>query len=177
MGVTCLMVVLLAQAAPEARSIAPREVENGLTAVKETTVPATVEVRSSLNKRFRLVEVRVVMDGQELAYRLAARGQELENQFRAYDGVVRPGLHSVTVTLVYQGRNKGPFTYLDDIQYRLESTKDFMVHDGGRPAAFEVLAYEKPGATVAVEQKPTLELKPAANSGATAFTLATPTGR
>jgi len=167
MGVTLLMVVLLAQAAPEARSIAPREVEDGLTAVRETSVPATVEVRSNMGKRFRLVEARVVMDGQELSHRLAARGQELESQFRAYDGAASPGLHNVTVTMTYEGRNKGPFTYLDDIKYRVASSNDFIIHEGGRPAALEVLVYEKPGATVAVEQKPTMEIKPAANSGAT----------
>ena len=169
MGVTCLMVVLLAQAAPEPRSIAPREVEDGLTAaVKETTVPASVDLRSELGKRFRLVEARLVMDGQELSHRLAATGQELEMRTRLYDGAVRPGRHAVQVTLVYEGRNKGPFTYLDDYKVRLESTVDFNFAEGSRPGALEILAYERPGATVTVEHKPMMEIKSAANSGATA---------
>jgi len=175
MGVTCLMVVLLAQAAPEPRSIAPREVEDGLTAVKETTVPASVDLRSDLGKRFRLVEARLVVDGQELSHRLAATGQELETQTRLYDGAVRPGLHAVQVILLYEGRNKGPFTYLDDYKIRLESTVNFNFQEGSRPGALEILAYERRGATVTVEHKPMMELKSAANSGATA--AVTPTAR
>jgi len=174
MGVTLLMVAWLAQAAPEARSIAPKEVEDGLTAVRETNIPASVDLRSNLSKRFRLVEARVTMDGRELSHRLAASGKELDTQTRLYDGAVRPGRHMVQVNLVYEGRNTGPFTYLDDYKFRLESTVDFNFQEGNRPGALEVLVYEKSGATVPIEQKPLMELKPASNSGATA---ALPLGR
>jgi hypothetical protein len=121
------------------------------------------------------VEARLVMDGQELSHRLAATGQELDTRTRLYDGAVRPGLHAVQVTLVYEGRNKGPFTYLDDYKIRLESTVDFNFAEGRRPGALEILAYERPGATVTVEHKPMMEIKSAVNSGATA--AVTPPGR
>jgi hypothetical protein len=121
-----------------------------------------------MGKRFRLVEIRVVMDGQELSHRLAAKGTELDAQQRLYEGDVTPGLHNLTVTLSYEGRNTGPFTYLDDYKFRLESTGTFMAQEVGRPASIEVLAYQKPGATVPVEQKPTMEIKAVPGSGMSA---------
>lgn len=171
MGVTLLVAVFLAQAAPEARSIAPKQVEAApapAEVVPRASIPASVVLRSSLDKRFRLVETKVTVDGQDVSHRAAPRGQELDTLGRIFEGTVRPGWHVVRVELLYEGRNKGPFTYLDDYKVRLESTVDFNFQEGNRPGALEVLAYEKPGATVSVENKPIMELKPAAQSGATA---------
>jgi hypothetical protein len=131
------------------------------------SLPTTVDVRTDLRKRFRLVEMKVTLDGLEIAHRTAARGEELERTFRAYDGAISQGRHTMTVNLVYEGRNAGPFTYLDDYKLRLESTAEFNAKESARPASIEVLVYEKPGATVPIEQKPTMEIKALAGSGLT----------
>jgi hypothetical protein len=158
MSMTGLVVVLLAQAAPLPESSAPNE-PPAVVLPADTTLPASIDVRSDLGKRFKLIEVRVLMDGQELSHRVAARGQELEHQFRAYDGDVAPGPHKVSVLLVYEGRNVGFFTYLDDYKFRVQSSADFTAQDRTHPATIQVLAYEKPGVTVPLEQKPTMEIK------------------
>jgi hypothetical protein len=170
MNVMGMVVVLLAQAAPLPESGAQDD-NARLIAVPETTLPATVDVRSDMGKRFKLIEARVVMDGRELAHRVASKGQELEQQFRAYEGEVGPGVHQVTVQLVYEGRNVGIFTYMDDYKIRLQSSAEVTVQDRAHPAAVQVLAYEKPGFTVPVEQKPTMEIKPVTGTAAPAAAL------
>jgi hypothetical protein len=124
----------------------------------DVNVPASVDVRSEMGKRFRLVEAIFMLDGAEVAHRTAVKGQELERRFRAYDGSVRPGQHALTVTLVYEGRNTGPFTYLDNYKYRVEQTYGFTVTSTDRPAAVEVVAHERKGANIPLDQKPTLDI-------------------
>jgi hypothetical protein len=177
MSMMGLVVVMLAQAAPLPGSGAPDDSAR-LIAVPETTLPATVDVRSDMGKRFKLIEARVVMDGRELAHRVASKGQELEQQFRAYEGEVDPGAHQVTVQLVYEGRNVGLFTYMDGYKIRLQSSADLTVQDRAHPAAVQVLAYERSGLTIPVEQKPTMEIKAGtAPTSAAAMPAATPAAR
>ena len=162
MSVAFLMAVLLAQAPAGAGS---QPMDDRL-----PRLATSIEVRSDLGKRFRFVEARVVLDGLELTNRVAANGQELEHKFRAYDGAVTPGAHTVTVTLEYEGRNAGIFTYLDNYRFRVESTAEFTVHESSRPATILVLAYERPGVDVPLEKKPMMEIKAAPGSPVTAAT-------
>jgi hypothetical protein len=99
-----------------------------------------------------------------LAYQIAPKGSELEHAFRAYDGAISRGHHTLAVTLVYEGRNAGPFTYLGAYRYRVQSSVEFTAEESPQPAALEVVAHERTGAMVPVEQKPTMEIKAALNS-------------
>ena len=188
MGGTLVLGVMLAQAAQQqtgrpastqgATTVETQTIDDGRGAPATEKPPArpelsaSVDVRSDLGKRFRLVEERITLDGSELSHRTAARGEELEHSFRAYDGPVSPGSHTVSVTLVYEGRNAGPFTYLDGYRYRVESSADFTAEASARPAAIQVLAYERPGAMVPIEQKPTMEIKTGVDSSVTPVTRA-----
>lgn len=169
-GMTCtlFLATVLSQAAPEPRSLPPREPPPAARPAPENgKVPVTIEVKSDLRKLFRFVEARIFLDGNELTRITAPRGQELANNFRAFDAPLGTGRHSITVNLVYQGRNTGPFTYLDDYRYRLESTQEFTV-EAGRPASVEILAHERPGATVPLEEKPTMSIRATVPAAATA---------
>jgi hypothetical protein len=169
-----LLALVLAQAAPQARSTAPSE-PTVARANERTRVPASIDVRNELGKRFRFVEARVVMDGLELTRQTAAPGKELSSTFRAFDGQVGPGPHIVRVSLVYEGRNTGPFTYLDDYRFVVESTAEFTAPRGEGPAAIDIRAYERPGATVPLEEKPAVEIRAAPGSAAQPVTVnATP---
>jgi len=157
MGVTGWMLVLLAQAAPPldaGAGGAERQIE-----VTQAVLPAAVDVQSTMGKRFKLIEMRVAIDGQDVAHRVAVHGQELEQQFRAYEGDVTPGQHHVVVNLVFEGRNVGIFTYMDDYKIRMQSSGDFTVQDRAHPATVQVLAYERSGLTIPVEKRPTMEIK------------------
>jgi hypothetical protein len=153
MGVMGMVVVLLAQAQPLPGSGAPDPTESQAVIVpRETTLPAAIDVRSDMGKRFKLMEVRVSIDGQEVSHRVAAKGQELEHD-------VSPGPHQVSVILNYEGRNAGIFTYMDDYKFKVESSADFTAQDRAHPVALQVLAYQRSGITIPVEQKPTMEIK------------------
>jgi hypothetical protein len=169
MDVMGMVLVLLAQAAPLPQPGAQGDAERQI-AVPVVSLPATVDVNSNMGKRFKLVEARVAIDGQELSHRVAAAGQELEPQFRAFDGEVAPGPHQVTVNLVYEGRNVGIFTYMDDYKIRMQSSAEFSVQDRAHPAAVQVLAYERSGVTIPVEKRPTMEIKAGTGPGAARVT-------
>src|SRR3989442_863480 len=113
MGAMWLVAVVLAQS-PSGGSAAVKQNEAALAAARDApTVPAAIDVQSQVGKHFRLVEATVTLDGLDVAHRTASPSQELEHAFRAYDGAVPIGLHTVTVTLVYEGRKVGVFTYLE----------------------------------------------------------------
>jgi hypothetical protein len=174
-GVGWLLVGLLVQA--------PMAGEPGLLALRDGRdgAPGSVDVRSEMGKQFRLIEAALVLDGQEVARRTAPQGQELEHTFQlwssgeapvnrservAIDGWLRPGEHALTVRLVFEGRNVGPFNYLENYKYRAESNFAFEVGTGDRPAAIQVVARERPGRNLPPEQKPFLSIEPAPGSGA-----------
>jgi hypothetical protein len=139
----------------------------------------SVEVRSEMGKRFRLTDALLILDGQEVARRTAAPGQELERTFRlwssdqppihaservASDGLLRAGGHAVTVRLTYEGRNVGPFSYLDDYKMRAESTFAFEVGNPDRPAALQVIARERANPKAPLRAEPSLTIEPAVSA-------------
>lgn len=160
---------------PAMRPAAPSTVEEPATVetpVAPANVPGTVRVRSEMGRRYRLVEASVAMDGAQVAHRRAPEGKELEREFTAFKGPVIPGRHAVNVTLVYQGRNAGLFNYLDDYTFRVQSSYAFdAIAD--RPAVLDVVAKERKGISVPLEQKPTMEISPAPGSGATSVSVET----
>jgi hypothetical protein len=130
------------------------------------SIPAQIEVQNQMGKRFKLVEAAVYLDGIEVAHRKAVGGKELENRFHAYDGAISPGGHAVAVELTYEGRNVGPFTYLDNYRFRVDSSYAFSAQVSDRPASLQVVARERKGANVPMEQRPMVEIAPAEGSGA-----------
>jgi hypothetical protein len=144
--------------------------------------PGAVEVKSEMGKKFRLTEAVLVLDGQEVARRTAPPGKELERTFRLWasgdapvqrservsiDGLLQPGEHALTVRLVFQGRNVGPFTYVDDYKYRAESGFAFETAPGAGPATIQVVARERPDPKLPLGVGPSLTIDPAPGSSAT----------
>ena len=134
-------------------------------AAAQAPAVGTVRVRNEMGKRYRLVEMTVALDGEQVGYRRAPDGTELEKDFEAFQGPVSPGRHSVTVILGYEGRNTGLFNYVDNYKFRVQSGYAFEAA-ADRPAAIDVVARERKGVTVPVDQKPTMEITPVAGSGA-----------
>jgi hypothetical protein len=130
------------------------------------TIPAQVEVQNQMGKRFKLVEAVVLVDGIEVSHRKASNGRELENRFNAYDGAIAPGNHALAVALTYEGRNVGPFTYLDNYRFRVDSSYAFGAQASDRPATLQVVARERKGANLPMEQRPQIDIAPAEGSGA-----------
>jgi hypothetical protein len=167
MGVTWMVALVLAQTLPPTRDAGS---DDGPPAVPTThvaaEVPASIDVSSQLGKRFRFVEADVMLDGTPVAHREATGTQELSHLLRVFEGPVAPGPHQVTVTLTYAGRNAGPFTYLNEYRYVVGASANFEATAGSKPAALDVVASEKPGLTVPLEEKPRAEIRSAPNSSA-----------
>jgi hypothetical protein len=130
---------------------------------QDEAVRAWFDVRSDMGKNFRLVEVHLVLDGVPVADRVARKGEELERSFRAYEGDVTPGEHTLRVQLVLAGRNRGIFTYMDNYRYNVEGESLFVARGDG-PAAVAVVAAERKGADVPIEKKPMIRFEPAPGS-------------
>ncbi len=129
-----------------------------------------VDVRDEMGKNFRLVEASFVLDGSEVSHVRAPPGEELPRSFRAFEGPLAPGTHALNATLIYEGRNRGVFTYMDDYRFRVSSEYAFDVSESGGPASLVVVARERKGPNVPFEQKPRLEFVPEPGSVITPIT-------
>ncbi len=109
------------------------------------------------------------------SFRLWASGDALVNGSErvAIDGWLQPGNHAMTVTLSYEGRNVGPFTYLASYKTRVEQTYAFTLGDDHRPASFEVVAREEGGSRLTSNPTVTLKVVPEPGSGARPLTAPT----
>jgi hypothetical protein len=179
-GLWMVMVGILAQAQP-----LPGGSDRGGSAALAVSdardgAPASVQVRNEMGKRFRLTEATLVLDGQEVARRTAAKGEELERSFELWasgrapvngservsiDGLLRPGEHALTVRLTYEGRNVGFIDYLDAIKLNAESMFAFKVGSGDRPATLQVVARERADARLPLRAEPVLSVEPQPGSG------------
>jgi hypothetical protein len=189
-GLWMVVAGVLAQAQPSPGVKEPDRGRSGVLAVSDARdgAPASVEVRSDMGKRFRLTEAVLVLDGQEVARRTAAKGEELERSFQLWasgrapvngservsiDGLLHSGEHALTVRLTYEGRNVGPIAYLDDIKLHAESMFAFKVGTGDRPAVLQVVARERADARLPLQAEPVLTVSPQPGSGIVPITPAT----
>jgi hypothetical protein len=69
-----------------------------------------------------------------------------------YTGRVRPGRHVVSARLVYQGRNRGPFTYLAGYKVNVES-REVVDVPADRPASFTIATEKKKGMNVPLDKQ------------------------
>ncbi|HVZ87856.1 MAG TPA: hypothetical protein VHG72_12855, partial [Polyangia bacterium] len=106
---------------------------------RETT--ATVRFRDAAGDGFQLVEAHFIMDDHPLP---VLTGTSRSEDTVIYTGHVRPGPHVVSARLVYQGRNRGPFTYLSGYKLNVESRE--VVHvPADRPSNFTIATEKKKG--------------------------------
>jgi hypothetical protein len=118
-------------------------------------LPIAVEVRNEMGKSFKLVEARVTIDGVEVVRRAASEGRELEDSFKAFSGVVvGPGPHALNSVLVYEGRKRGPITYLENYKFRVTSDFTFGNGDAGKGRVIEIVGKERQGMDVPLEDRP-----------------------
>lgn len=144
-------------------------------------VPTKIEVQNQMGKRFRLVAASFVIDGAPAFEREVPKGKEHKGKELSLSNgpisvLVPTGDHVLTATLTYEGRNVGPFTYMDDTRYRVESTIPFSTSHLDGPRTIHVVASERKGANVPFEKIPqlTLNLGPAAPPTGTQDMVARP---
>lgn len=122
------------------------------------SVPLTIDVRNDLGRGFRLIEMQILLDGVPIAHRVAEGTAELAKLFPAYLGVIRTGPHAVSAHFTYLGRNRGPFKYLENYRYNVESSYAFVVREEG-PSALRVVVAERKGPNIPFERKPVIRFE------------------
>jgi hypothetical protein len=127
--------------------------------------PARIDFQNAMGRSFRLVEIQVFMDGRKLLQRTAREGGELPQRFSIYDGPIQRGAHDVVAYLVFRGRNRGPFTYLDGYTVKVESRQSFVARPD-QASNFTLVADEIDDPTAPLMSRPVVvvrsEVEPAA---------------
>ena len=128
-------------------------------------VPLTgrIELRNDLGRNYRVTDVRVFLDGREVARRTAPDGGELPQTVTLYEGPVLSGSHQLTTRVLVEGRDRGIFRYLDKYKMNLEAVHGFLA-PAETNAGVNVLVRldERKGANVPFEQKPMVTVVPQA---------------
>jgi hypothetical protein len=115
---------------------------------------ASIELRSEMSPRFRLVELRFVIDGRQVAAHVAEEGEELAPTFGPLQARLARGRHLFTAMAVYEARDESrPSPHS---RYPTESVMSFTTNRGDPPARLRVVVREQRGADVPIHQKPNL---------------------
>jgi serine/threonine-protein kinase len=132
----------------------PRPTVQPARAVTPTPAPdtmATVRFRDDAGDGFQLLEARFVMDDRPLPV-LTGAGAPRAGDMVIYAGRVRPGRHVVSARLVYQGRARGPFTYLSGYKLNVES-REVVDVPADRPASFTIATEKKKGLNIPLDKQ------------------------
>jgi hypothetical protein len=113
-------------------------------AAEKSAGRAKVFFRNDVSDRYDLVEVRFVMNGRELPARLT--NPERGKSYAIYEGTVDPGRQVVTAHLTYQGKSRGPFTYMKGYRFKVSSDQ-VLTTPAGRNVSFTIVGKEGRGLT------------------------------
>jgi hypothetical protein len=110
---------------------------------------ATVHFVNALDKVFTLSEVTVTIDGKTLppVTDLAPGAMTV-----VFAGRVSPGPHPAQTRLTCRGRQRGPFTYLKDYRWQVESAETLTVPPD-RAASFTISAVRHKGMNVPFDRQ------------------------
>jgi hypothetical protein len=120
-------------------------------------LPAQIDFRNDFERRFRVVELRALLDGVEIARR-SANGDDggLERALRLYDGPLPVGRHEIVIQAVLNMNNRGFFTYLDEYRVNVSANYEFTVSPEMDRVGVTMALQRRPGATVPPERQPVI---------------------
>jgi hypothetical protein len=119
---------------------------------------ARVEIKfqNEMSAAFRVTRVLVLLDGT-VQYNKADEGETLstQRQIPVFTGTIAPGDHTLQVSVKLRGHGYGVFSYLRGFTFDLKDELKFSV-DEGKTIQIAAMAWEKGGATTALEERPAL---------------------
>jgi hypothetical protein len=121
--------------------------------------PVRIEFRNDFQRGWKLVELRAILDGREVAQVTAPEGGELDERLVLFDGPLPPQQLALSVVATLVGRNRGIFNYLDEYQVNLDALSP-VTPARGRGGTLTVVLDRQRGATVPVERQATLRFEP-----------------
>lgn len=121
-------------------------------------LPSRIEFDNQLARQFKLKEIRVTLDGREILRRQAGEDGELPQRFVVWNGPVQAGSHRLEANLVFQGRNRGPFTYLESYTVNVDTAQSFFARPD-RAVNFTLVAGRNPDRSVPPLAKPVIYVR------------------
>jgi hypothetical protein len=113
-----------------------------------------LQFQNEMSNAFLLVRALFVLDGAVQYNKSDDSGALAEQtQIPIFTGAVPPGDHTLQVLLQYQGNGYGVFSYLKGYHFDVRSSHSFTAVEG-KTLSLQVIAYEKGGVTVPLEQRP-----------------------
>jgi len=109
--------------------------------------------RSLVKDYFQLVSIAYVLDGKPIVQKAGGVDADLSSEMTLFDEAVEPGSHTLAVKMVYQGKAKGIFTYMEGYRYVTSSEFPFVIPND-KTLQVQVVAGEKTGFTLLLEQRP-----------------------
>jgi len=108
-----------------------------------------VSFRNDVGNKFRLVEARFTMDGQELPVVLTTA--EPGKSYVIVRGAMKPGKHVVSARLTYRG-DRAVFSYMRGYKLNV-SSEQMLTVPADRAVDFTVVGSETKGITVPLERR------------------------
>jgi len=109
--------------------------------------------RSLVKDYFQLVSIAYLLDGKPIVQKAGGVDADLSSEMTVFDAAVEPGAHTLAVKMVYQGKAKGIFTYMEGYRYVTSSEFPFVIPNE-KTLQVQVMAGEKTGFTLLMEQRP-----------------------
>lgn len=116
-------------------------------------VRAQIRFRNDVGDAFKLVGAEFLIDGQPIRVTAAAPDAlDAVREMPVYTGQLAPGSHVITTRLQYQGRRRGPFSYVEAYRFNVENTGGFVVPAEGQ-ANFTVVTRERRGLNLPADRR------------------------
>jgi hypothetical protein len=117
-------------------------------ASERPSVPAQIRFRNQVGRRLRLVGAEFWIDGRPVQVPASVReaAAEKKSELLVFSGPVAPGSHVVTTRLMYQGAQRGPFSYVKGYRFNVENVGAFVVPPDATDATFTIVGEEQKGA-------------------------------
>jgi len=115
---------------------------------------ASIQFENQLSNLFQVTKALVLLDGA-MQYNKSDISGVLGEQknIPIFNGSIPPGDHLVQVLVNLRGNGYGVFSYLRGYKFEVRSSHSFTVVEG-KNTRLRVIAYEKGGATTALEERP-----------------------
>ncbi len=128
---------------------------------------ATLVHVNKMGSSYRLTKLVYALDGTQIFARADDGAASLykNKKFDILTGPISPGSHTISVIAIYKGHGYGVFKYLNKYTFTVRSSHTFTAQEG-KATRIEAVGYEKGGATTRLEDRPAIDFKVTAGTGA-----------
>jgi len=119
-----------------------RHLEEAVLFGKITATTALVAFKMEVGNFFKFISGEFFLNDKMVFKTTPVQLQKSNNSLVILDEEIPPGNHQLRLRLLFSGRNKGPFTYLEEYQFEVKSQKSFHIAQG-RTKAVEILVFDR----------------------------------